>query len=77
MAVAGALVFHKHNLFFFFSVAQLPNFLNNLKRKDSYLDFSHLTELKNIYITEIYILFTDHQKLRIKKIQKKNGGGFP
>ena len=28
---------------------------NRLTLKGGYLDFSHLTELKNIYITEIYL----------------------
>ena len=28
---------------------------NDLKLKGGHLDFSHLIELKNIYITEIYI----------------------
>ena len=40
--------------------------------KGGYLDFSHLTELKNIYITEIYIKkIYNHQELRIRKLQKK------
>ena len=30
-------------------------FLCNLYLKGGYLDFSHLAELKNIYITEIYM----------------------
>ena len=29
--------------------------LDNLLVKGRYLDFSHLTELKNIYITEFYM----------------------
>ena len=40
--------------------------------KGGYLDFSHLTELKNIYITEIYMKkCTNHQELRIIKLQGK------
>ena len=39
--------------------------------KGGYLVFSHLTKLKYIYITEIYTLFTNHQKLGIKKLQEK------
>ena len=38
-----------------------------------YLDFSHLTELKNIYITEIYM----KKKLRIIKLLQKKFMGFP
>ena len=29
--------------------------IHRLALKDGYLDFSHLTELKKIYITEIYM----------------------
>ena len=36
--------------------------------KGGYLDFSHLTELKNIYITEIYMK-KQHKSLRIKNKQ--------
>ena len=50
--------------------------LENLK--GGYLDFSHLIELKNIYITEIYMkINTNHQELRIIKLQKKKLNGFP
>ena len=43
--------------------------------KGGYLDFSHLTELKNIYITEIYMK-KQYKLSRIKnhKITKKNDG---
>ena len=47
--------------------------------KGGYLDFSHLTKLKNIYITEIYMkrLF-NHQELKIMKLQTKIlFDGFP
>ena len=33
----------------------IRDFFFSLELKGGYLDFSHLTELKNIYITEIYI----------------------
>ena len=88
MGVSGALVFHKHVLFFLafkngicglkkfllntlnltpegpscktvgVSVCvQSTSFCQNAGRsiKGGYLDFSHLTKLRNIYITEIYM----------------------
>ena len=47
--------------------------------KGGYLDFSHLTELKNIYITEIYMRKQyKSSKIKYKKITKnKIDGGFP
>ena len=49
--------------------------------KGGYLDFSHLTELKYIYSTEIYMRKQyKSSKIKNKKIQKKkkkNDGGFP
>ena len=40
--------------------------------KGGYLDFSHLTELRKLYITKIYMKNnTNHQYLRIIKLQKK------
>ena len=41
--------------------------------KVGYLEFSHLTELKNIYHWNLYLKKrnTNHQKLRIIKLQKK------
>ena len=46
--------------------------MTNLALKGGYLDFSHLIELENIYITEIYIYLKkkNHQELRIIKLQK-------
>ena len=47
--------------------------------KGGYLDFSHLSELKSIYITEIYIKKKkNHQELRIKKYKTKffDGGSL-
>ena len=47
------------------------------KLKSGYLDFSHLTEIKNIYITEIYM--EKQCKLSITKnykITEKNGFFF-
>ena len=38
---------------FFFREANL--FCSSLEIKGGYLDFSHLTELENIYISEIYM----------------------
>ena len=38
--------------------------------KGGYLDFSYLTELKNIYITEIYMR-KQYKSSKIKKITKK------
>ena len=38
--------------------------------KGGYLDFSHLTELENIYITEIYMR-KQHKSSKIKKKKKK------
>ena len=44
---------------------------NFIDFKGGYLDFSHLTELKNIYLTEIYMKNnTNHQPPRIIKLQK-------
>ena len=45
--------------------------------KGGYLDFSHLTELKNIYISLKFIWKnnTNHQELRIIKLQKKKFDG--
>ena len=41
--------------------------------KGGYLDFSYLTELKYMYITEIYMKNNrNHQELRFIKLQKKN-----
>ena len=41
--------------------------------KGGYLDFSHLTELKNIYITEIHMRKQyKSSKIKNKKITKKN-----
>ena len=52
------------------SINRACNMPLNLSVKDRYIDFSHLTELKNIYITEIYM--KKQCKLSItKKIKKK------
>ena len=43
--------------------------------KDGYLDFSHLAELKNIYITEIYVKKQYKSSIiKIRKLRKKNYG---
>ena len=39
--------------------------------KDGYLDFSHLTELKNIYITEIYTRKQYKSRIKNHKITNK------
>ena len=55
--------------------------INNeiLALKGGHLDFSHLTELKYIYITEIHMKkHTNHEYLRIIELQKKkNFYGIP
>ena len=49
-----------------------------LSLKGGYLDFSHLTELRKVYITEIYMK-KQYKSSRIKnhKITKKKLMGFP
>ena len=49
--------------------------------KGGYLDFSHLTELKNIYVTEIYMkkqykssIIRNHKITKKKNIYIKNRG---
>ena len=44
-----------------------------MKFKGGYLDFSHLTELKYIYITEIYM--KKRSRIKNRKITKKYNGG--
>ena len=55
-------------------VTRISLFLQSFYLKGGHLDFSHLTELKNIYINEIYMKkkkYINHQELRIIKLQKK------
>ena len=53
-----------------FSIPKQKNF----PIKDGYLDFSHLTELKDKYITEIYMKKQyKSSRIRIIKLQKKDG----
>ena len=51
----------------------LPYLVHHLAFKGGYLDFSHLNELKNIYVTEIYIRKQyKSSKIKNKEITEKN-----
>ena len=59
--------FHKH----YYMLLKDRN--DNLIIKGGYSDFSHLTELKNIFITEIYMKKQyKSSKIKNKRITKKN-----
>ena len=55
-----------------------PQVILELTFKGGYLDFSHLTELKNMYITEIYMKKKNHStRIKNHEITKKKMYGVP
>ena len=85
MAVHGAFVFHKHIFFFISHLLCLSQCYFNISfLKGGYFDFSHLTELKNVNITEIYMKkqykssrIKNHKITHKKKKKKKKFDGVP